>query len=263
MEGQHDEANIEFWDELAEIHTGESDYQLNTYSPTEYELKDLDIELLGNINGKRVLHLQCHIGLDSMALEKLGADVTAVDYSKRAIDTANELKSRFDMKTRFHCANINDLEPSELGQFDLVFTSYGILVWLSSLQPWANAIARCLKPGGRFIIIDEHPVARMFTNPNEDNYPFNCGRLNPYWNDGKPFQANYKFSYANQEKELGNQTQYVWSHSLADIINALLGAGLSLSNFTEYKKTFFKAFAQLQSNEKGWWQFQKIATQSL
>ncbi len=251
----NDNVNIEFWDELAEIHSGNSDYNLDSFSPDKYELKDLDLSLLGDLTGKRVLHLQCHIGLDSFALERLGAEVTAVDYSQKAIDTAQGLSQQFNMGTQFYCENINDLDPETLGQFDLIFTSYGILVWLSDLSTWADAIARCLKPGGKFIIIDEHPVARMFSNPSEDNFSFNSGPLRPYWNAGRPFKANYKFSYACDDKELGNQTQYVWSHTVADVLNSIVSAGLDIDAFQEYDKTFFKAFAQLVPDGSGWWRF--------
>lgn len=250
-----EDKNILFWNELAKIHSGASDYHLANYDPGSYKLKEIEISALGNIKGKRVLHLQCHIGLDSFALEMMGAEVTAIDYSPEAIDTANALKQRFGLKTIFHCANVNDLTSLNLGRFDVVFTSYGVLVWLEHLDLWAKSIALHLKPGADFLIIDEHPVARIFSNPNKDNAAFNIGNLSPDIREGKLIKSNYKYSYANRDRQLKNQEQYVWFHSLTEIITVLIGENLNITEFKEFNKTFYKAFSQLESNEDGWWHF--------
>lgn len=255
MPNNYEEKNILFWDELAKIHSGVSDYDLANYNPYEYSLKDIELSSLGNITGKRILHLQCHIGLDSFSLEMMGAEVTAIDYSSAAIETANTIKQRFGLKTIFHCSSVYDLTHLDLGTFDIVFTSYGILVWLEHLDLWAKTIALHLKTGGDFLIIDEHPIARMFSNPHQDNTAFNIDNLSLDVRAGEPVRANYKYSYANSESQIENQEQYVWFHSISEIITSLISQNLRVTEFKEFNMSFYKAFSQLELNENGWWRF--------
>ncbi|QWT41606.1 class I SAM-dependent methyltransferase [Dickeya dadantii] len=255
MKNFYDGKNIQFWDELAEIHSGQSDYNIDNYDPWVYRLKDIELAELGDVSNKRILHLQCHVGLDSFALEVLGAEVTAVDYSAAAIDTANAIKHKFGLKTNFYCANVYDLSELNLSDFDLVFTSYGVLVWLQHLNLWANAIASHLKPGGELLLIDEHPVARMFSNPHQDNAPLDSKALFSPIQSGAPVKTNYKYSYANDHRQIEHQEQYVWFHSLSEIITSLTNENLSITAFREFDKTFYKAFSQLSQHEDGWWRF--------
>lgn len=255
MATNYEEKNILFWNELACIHSGVSDYNLANYNPNEYTLKSIETSALGNITGKRILHLQCHIGLDSFALEMMGAEVTAIDYSSAAINTANTIKQRFGLKTTFHCSSVYDLASLDLGKFDIVFTSYGILVWLEHLDLWAKNIALHLNPGGDFLIIDEHPIARMFSNPRQDNTAFNIDNLSVDMREGEPVRANYKYSYANTDSQIENQEQYVWFHSMSEIITSLITRNLSVIEFKEFNMSFYKAFSQLELNESGWWCF--------
>lgn len=259
MNTNHDYTNIQFWNELSDIHAEKSDYNLDQYHPENYSLRDVELNLMGDLSGKCVLHLQCHIGLDSFALEKLGAEVTAIDYSISAINIANKIKDKFSLNTQFHCASVYDLTTLNLNEFDIVFTSYGVLIWLDNLSSWANTISSHLKEGGLFYIVDEHPTARIFSNPKEDSIKFNNGHLHPYWNENIPTQANYKYSYASNEKELVNQQQFIWPHSLSEIINSLLISGLDINHFTEYDKTFYQAFSDLTLHEDNWWRFENKA----
>ncbi|SMB36278.1 Methyltransferase type 12 [Serratia proteamaculans] len=255
MPNNYEEKNILFWNELAKVHSGVSDYDLANYNPDKYKLRDIETSSLGNVAGKRILHLQCHIGLDSFALEMMGAEVTAIDYSSTAIETANTIKQRFGLKTIFHCSSVYDLTSLDLGAFDIVFTSYGILVWLEHLDLWAKTIASHLKPGGDFLIIDEHPIARMFSNPHQDNTAFNIENLSLDIRDGEPVRANYKYSYANSDSQIENQEQYIWFHSISEIITSLISQNLIITKFEEFNMSFYKAFSQLELNENGWWCF--------
>ncbi len=187
----------------------------------------------------------------------LGAKVTAIDYSSVAIDTAKYIKRKFGLKTNFYCANVYDLFSLNLGEFDLVFTSYGIIVWLQHLNLWAKTISSHLKSGGEFIIIDEHPFARMLSNPSQDNTSLNNSVISSHYISGDPIKANYKYSYANRDVLLKNQEQYVYFHSLSEIITSLLNENMQLMKFKEFEKGFYKAFSQLFKNEEGWWCFAK------
>lgn len=255
MQNNYHKDNKFYWDELAVLHAGESDYDVTHYHPDTYKLRNLDRELLGNIRGKRILHLQCHIGLDSIALEKMGANVVAVDYSHAAIDVALAFKDKFKLALHFICADITDLSRCHLKSFDIIYTSYGVLVWLENLTAWANNIASHLRAGGEFIIIDEHPFSKLFCHRETDNAAFNSGKLNRYWNDKKPVDTCYQFSYACEDKKLNNQHQHIWIHPLSDIINALLMYNLEILHFNEYDKSFFRVFPEMICGNDNWWQF--------
>ncbi|MEM0674045.1 methyltransferase domain-containing protein [Dickeya oryzae] len=255
MKSFYDSKNIQFWNELARIHSGQSDYDVNNYDPCRYQLKDIELSELGDLRGKRVLHLQCHIGLDSFALEIMGAEVSAIDYSSDAIDTANSIKNKFGLNTQFYCASVYDISTLALGEFDVIFTSYGVLVWLQHLDLWASTIASHLKPGGELLLIDEHPIAKMFSNPLQDNSPFDGSTLFNATRTDAPVKANYKYSYANEYHQIENQEQYVWFHSLSEIITSLTNKGLCITAFQEFDKSFYKAFSQLSLHEDGWWRF--------
>ncbi|WKV50161.1 class I SAM-dependent methyltransferase [Dickeya fangzhongdai] len=255
MKNFYDSKNIQFWDELARIHSGQSDYDIGNYDPWRYQLKDIELSELGDLHNKKVLHLQCHIGLDSFALEIMGAEVTAIDYSAEAIETANAIKRKFGLKSNFYCASVYDISALNLGEFDLVFTSYGVLVWLQHLNLWATAIASHLKPGGELLLIDEHPVAKMFSNPHQDNAPLDSNALFSPIQSGAPVKANYKYSYANDHRQIENQEQYVWFHSLSEIMTSLTNESLCITAFREFDKGFYKAFSQLSQHEDGWWRF--------
>ncbi|OKP00018.1 class I SAM-dependent methyltransferase [Xenorhabdus eapokensis] len=255
MESLYDNKNIKFWNELSQIHSSCSDYDVDNYDPLKYKLKNIELSELENLEGKKVLHLQCHIGLDSLALEMLGAKVTAIDYSSLSIGCAEKIKNKFGLKTNFYCANVYDLSSLNLGEFDLIYTSYGVLVWLQDLSLWAKTISSHLKLGGDFIIVDEHPFARMFSNPSQDNAPFNSKNIFVNASSGKPIKANYKYSYANRDSPIKNQEQYIWFHSISEIITNLMNENLHLTVFKEFDKSFYKVFSQLSQNEEGWWCF--------
>nr|WP_231854520.1 class I SAM-dependent methyltransferase [Xenorhabdus doucetiae] len=185
----------------------------------------------------------------------LGAEVTAIDYSSLSINYAKKIKDKFGLKTDFYCANVYDLSYLNLGEFDLIYTSYGVIVWLQDLSLWAKTISSHLKLGGDFIIVDEHPFARMFSNPNQDNTPYNSKDIFINTSSGEPIKANYKYSYANRDSVVTNQEQYIWFHSISEIITSLINENLHLTVFKEFDKSFYKAFSQLSKNEEGWWCF--------
>ena len=255
MKNFYETKNIDFWNELARIHTQDSDYQLDTYDPKTYRLKDVETAELGDIIGKKILHLQCHIGLDSFALEMMGAEVTSIDYSLDAINTATKLKRKFGLDAKFHCSNVYDLSELKLGEFDIIFTSYGVLVWLEHLDLWANTINLHLKNEGELIVIDEHPSAKIFSNPNQDNSAFEAKIFRFNKSYSHPIKANFKYSYANSTHPVENQEQYIWFHSLSDIALSLTNRGMYITKFQEFNKTFYKAFSQMSLGDDGWWRF--------
>ena len=146
------------WDEVVDIHVGSDFYRVEEFKSGETSLDPLILWELGDISGLRLLHLQCHFGLDTLSLARAGADVTGLDFSSKAIEAANRLAAETNTKSRFVEGRVEDAPIVAGTDFDLVFTSWGILMWLPDITRWAETIAACLRPGGRFYIAEGHPA---------------------------------------------------------------------------------------------------------
>ena len=161
----HRRANRAVWDEWTGINASSDMYNLETFKAGRCSLKALELEELGEVQGKRLLHLQCHFGMDTLSWARRGARVTGVDFSPRAVDLAQALSRELDLPARFVCCDLYELpqqlDPAE--KFDIVFTSYGALTWLSDRQRWAQIAASYVRTGGVFYIAEFHPFAMVFT----------------------------------------------------------------------------------------------------
>ena len=153
--------NRELWDAWTGIHRGSAFYGVDAFLSGESSLSGIEREAVGDVSGKRLLHLQCHFGMDSLSWARLGAEVTGVDFSPRAIDAARDLAVQAGLEAEFLCADVTRLPAAWSGRFDIVFTSYGVLPWLPDLVSWAGTIARVLRPGGAFHLVEFHPLTGM------------------------------------------------------------------------------------------------------
>ncbi len=131
-------------------------------------LKDLEREEVGDVTGKSLLHLQCHFGLDTLFWARLGVNVTGVDFSETAIALAKSLAQEESLDATFVHSDLYDLPHVLSEQFDIVYTSYGVIGWLPDLQPWGSIIARFLKPGGFFYIAEGHPFMWLLDDTSSD-----------------------------------------------------------------------------------------------
>src|SRR3954471_2686138 len=156
------ETNRAHWDQATEIHARANDYGIEDFRAGACRLHRVEVEELGDVRGKSLLHLQCHFGLDTLSWARRGADVTGVDFSPRGIALARELAQECSIDARFVESDLYALPEKLSGQFDIVYTSYGVLCWLPEPTRWGQIIARFLKPGGTFYIVEAHPVARIF-----------------------------------------------------------------------------------------------------
>ncbi|MCZ7544594.1 MAG: class I SAM-dependent methyltransferase [Anaerolineae bacterium] len=152
------ESNRALWDEWTGIHAKSAFYDLEGFKAGRLSLDRVAREGLGDVTGKRLLHLQCHFGMDTLSWARLGAEVTGVDFSEKAIALARALSAELSIPARFVCANIYDLPAALDGAFDIVFTSGGVLYWLPDLVRWAEIVAHYLRPGGTFFLADSHPL---------------------------------------------------------------------------------------------------------
>ena len=152
------QVNRRNWNERTPVHAASDFYDVEGFKAGRITLRDLERREVGEVSGKTLLHLQCHFGLDTMSWARLGAKPTGVDFSDAAIDLARSLNDELGLGVRFIHSNIYDLPGVLDEQFDIVFTSYGVLCWLPDLDDWARVASNHLKPGGVFYIAEFHPL---------------------------------------------------------------------------------------------------------
>ena len=234
--------NRRSWNDRVDIHMASEFYDMKGFMEGKTSLNPIELNMLGNIEGKSVLHLQCHFGQDSISLSRMGAKVTGVDLSDKAIDRARELAERCGTSARFICCDLYSL-PEHLDEhFDVVFTSYGTIGWLPDLKKWARVVSRYLKPGGKFIFAEFHPVVWMFDD-HFKKVAYN------YFNDG-PIIEKEEGTYAHREADL-NPESVTWNHSISEVVNNLIQAGLHLEELDEFDYSPYNCFRETTEPSPG------------
>ena len=243
-------ANREMWDKLAKLHHKSEFYDVEGFLKGNQTLDPIEIEELPDLSGKKILHLMCHFGMDTLSMARLGADPTGVDFSSEAIELAKELSKTTEIDARFVCSNVYDLPDNLNEKFDIVFTSGGVIMWLPDLEAWARVIAHFLKPGGFFYIREFHPFGYVF----DDDDNVNDLRVRyPYFQGKKPLKFEAEGSYASEGAEIGMQTSFEWNHRISEIFTVLIDAGLTIDFFHEFPMTTYKALPFMIQKEPGRW----------
>lgn len=225
--------NKDSWNRRTEYHVKSEFYDMDNFLNGSSSLNPFELALLGDLNGKSVLHLQCHFGQDSISLSRMGANVVGVDLSDKAIDTAKQIALQTNSSAQFICCDIYDLPQHLDQQFDMVFTSYGTIGWLPDLNKWAEIISKYLKPGGQFVFVEFHPVVWMFDNDFE-KVGYN------YFNTGALIETETG-TYADREADL--EQEYVcWNHSLSEVMGSLIQNDLTIRSFDEYDYSPYNCF---------------------
>jgi SAM-dependent methyltransferase len=252
------EANLKLWNELVDIHAKSKFYDLETFKTGKTSLLPTEIKELGDLNGKTMLHLQCHFGMDSLSWARKGAMVTGVDFSDKAIIKARELSEEIGVPATFIQANIYDIPDIITDKFDIVFTSYGTIYWLDDLMGWAKVIYQSLKSGGMFYFIDGHPSSHMIDENTTDMLKIS----NPYFTNGKPFVWEEDGDYTDEDRDnptiLENKLEYGWGHTMSEIINSLINAGLNIEYIHEFPFSFHGFHPDLKKDEDRLWRFQTL-----
>ena len=243
--------NRQNWNERVPVHAASEFYDVERFKAGAISLNDIERQEVGPVAGKSLLHLQCHFGMDTMSWSRLGAHATGVDFSDTAIALARELNDALGLDTRFICSNVYDLTGVLDEQFDVVYTASGVLVWLPDLTAWAAVVARLLKPGGIFYLFEGHPLCNIFAD-DDDQDDDELRVRNPYFPDsaGTLFGGN-GYSYAGNE--LIPSPSYEWRHSMAEIVTALLDAGLRLQFLHEFPLSNYRALPGMVRCRDGWW----------
>jgi len=242
--------NKALWNARTEHHVNSEFYDLAGFLKGKTVLNPIELELLGDIKGKRVLHLQCHFGQDTLCLAKLGAEVTGVDFSENAIAKAKELNASLQLNAEFICCDLYSLPQHLNTTFDIVFTSYGVIGWLPDMDKWAAVISAFLKPGGKFVMAEFHPVIWMFDN-NFTKVAYN------YFKD-EPIIEEESGTYAQKDAPI--QTKSIsWNHSLAEVIGALLNNGLCINQFKEYDYSPYNCFSHTVEIDRNKYRIKHLA----
>ncbi len=244
------EANRRRWDELVLLNAASREYDLEGFKRGRVRIPPLERRELGSVRGKSLLHLQCHFGIDTMCWARLGARATGVDFSPVAICLARDLARELGIDARFVLSDVYNLPRVLRGRFDVVYTSIGVLCWLPDLRRWGRVIARFLKRGGVFYLLDSHPVAHIYADePKTGGFEFEA----PYFRRETPERFVPGWSRA----PLRERVQYNWQHSVSDILNALIGAGLRIEFVREFPYAAWKMFPFMRRGRDGWWRLTK------
>jgi len=231
------------WDERAPAHAASPGYHLDEFRADPAYLSDVvrfDLPLLGDVSGLRGVHLQCHIGTDTISLARLGAKMTGLDFSSAAVAQATALSEELGAGVDFVEADVYDA-PKVLpaGEFDLVFTGIGALCWLPSVRRWAEVVAILLRPGGRLFIREGHPMMWALADPLPE------GRLDvhfPYFETPEPMVWDDDTTYVETDHVFQHTVTHEWNHGLGEIVTALLDQGLVLETFVEHDSVPWDAF---------------------
>lgn len=238
------EANKKSWNQRTIVHKDSSFYDLAAFRNGSSCLNSIELNELGGVKGKTLLHLQCHFGMDTLDWARRGAIATGIDLSDKAIEEARSLNDELQLNARFTCCNVYDVEKHIQGPFDIVFTSYGVVGWLPDLEEWARVIAAMLKPGGIFYIAEFHPVLWMF----DDDFT----HIKYHYDNRELIVTENEGTYTDRAADIKGK-EYSWNHSLAEVIGALLRAGMEIQSFNEYMYSPYPCFRNMTETVKGQW----------
>ncbi|MEI9912116.1 MAG: class I SAM-dependent methyltransferase [Bacteroidota bacterium] len=267
MENYHQyfEANKHLWNQRTAVHKDSSFYDLAGFKAGKNVLTPIELNELGDVKGKKMLHLQCHFGMDSLNWARLGAHVTGIDISDEAINEAKKLNDEIGLNAKFICCNVYDLYPGnsesfeappleateqsegwELrsGEADIIFTSYGVVGWLPDLDKWAEIISHYLKPGGIFYMAEFHPVVWMF----DDEFT----HIKYFYENRELIVTENYGTYTDRDANIKGK-EYSWNHSISEVLNALIKQGLQIEHFNEFTYSPYPCFSNIIQGEDGNW----------
>lgn len=243
------DANRANWDDRVPIHRASSFYDVDGWIEAPRLPRPRELEALGDVSGLDLVHLQCHLGLDTLAFANAGARVTGLDFSSRAISEAEALAQRVGLAGRARFVGADVLGAAEAlapETYDIVYVSLGSLCWLPSVTRWAAQVGALLRPGGRLYLHDVHPLAWALADDDL--------RLeHTYFEEPEPFVDDTDATYTDGDDRLANSRSYEWNHSIGEIVTAVVGRGLRVDRLTEHDWTVLPRFPWLvQTGDHRW-----------
>ncbi|MDH3787523.1 MAG: class I SAM-dependent methyltransferase [Xanthomonadales bacterium] len=230
------EMNRESWNQRAEVHFGSRFYDVEGFLAGHNSLREIELAELTDVEGRRLLHLQCHFGLDTLSWARLGAECTGVDISPVAIDKARQLNQRAGLNAQFVCTDVYNYSRGDAAPFDIVFTSYGTVCWLPDLDQWAQLVASNLVAGGTFYMAEFHPVYDLLTGYS-------------YFEQDEP-DVEEEETYTENSGDLKTPLA-VWPHPMGRVVNALVDAGIAIQRLNEYPFSPYNCFKGMAEREPG------------
>jgi SAM-dependent methyltransferase len=223
-----------WWDERVPIHVGSGLYDVAGFlaDPRATTLRPFEVDEVGDVAGKTLVHPQCHFGLDTLSWARRGARVTGIDFSQPAVDEAADVARRAGLAAEFVLGNVYDAVDLVKGRtFDVVYTGLGALTWLPDIALWARVMAELAAPGGALYLAEFHPVHAIFGDDD-------LSVQHPYFHDD-PLRLDAAGTYADLHATTEANTTYEWAHGLGEVISAILGAGFTVELFHEFDYTLF------------------------
>ncbi|GGN61587.1 methyltransferase [Actinoplanes lobatus] len=243
------------WDDRATAHANSPDYRVARFAEDPAHLSDVvrfDRQRLGDVAGLRGVHLQCHIGTDTVSLSRLGADMTGLDFSGASLSEARALAVSAGAKINFIQSDVYAARDALDGEFDLVYTGIGALCWLPSVERWAQTVASLLAPGGRLFIREGHPVLWALDYDRTDGL---LSLTEPYFELEQPQVYDEAFTYVATDHVFTHTVTHEWNHGIGEIITAVLEAGLTLTGFEEHQTVPWNALnGRMRDLGDGEWQ---------
>lgn len=248
MAASWEQANLSTWNNRAALHIRDAAgfYNVDSFLAGEDKLYAVEASEIGDVAGKRLLHLQCHFGLDTLSLARRGAVVTGLDFSPVAIAAARDLATKANLPATFVEADVYDARRVIDGQFDMVYSTWGTICWLPDVKRWAKVVADMLAPGGSFYFLDSHPSAQVLDQRDAHLEP-TYGWRTPMSSPDVSEEAQSYTGDAHKEAV----TMYNWIHPLSDIIGGLLETGLRLEWLHEHEVLPYKLFPMMVPAGKG------------
>ena len=238
------EENKQSWNKRTAVHKDSAFYDLDSFKKGKSSLNKIELEELGDVTGKSLLHLQCHFGMDTMSWAREGADCVGVDLSDEAINLAKAINEQLKLNAEFVCCNVYDLKQHLNKKFDIVFTSYGTIGWLPDLDKWAEIVSHFLKPGGTFYIADFHPALWMM-DENFEKIKYN------YFNT-EVITEEVTGTYSDRNAPI-KSIEHGWNHPFSEIFNALIKHGLRITMFNEFPYSPYNCFNSLEKGADDMW----------
>jgi SAM-dependent methyltransferase len=234
------EINKQTWNNKVDVHIASDFYENENFLNGKSTLNSIELDLIGDVSNKKILHLQCHFGQDTISFVRLGAKATGVDLSDKAIERAKEFNLKLGLDVTFICCDIYNLPDHLNDKFDFVFTSYGTIGWLPDLDKWAKVVSHFLNPNGKFVMADFHPFVWMY----DDNFKevfYNYFNVEPIFEESTG-------TYAEKKSKIKNTT-ISWNHPISEILNSLINSGLEINQFNEFDYSPYNCFNEAEETE--------------
>lgn len=229
--------NQETWNNKTKFHVESDFYEMEQFRNGKSSLNEIELSLLGEVKNKKILHLQCHFGQDSLSLARLGAKVTGIDFSNEAIAVAKNLAEELKLDARFICCDVHETLNHLEEDFDIIYTSYGVLGWLPDLNKWAAIVSKLLKPGGQVVLVEFHPMVWMFDN--------DFAKIAYSYFNVEMIVEEETGTYADKNADLSTKT-ITWNHPISDVLQAMLANGLEIISFNEYDYSPYDCLGEME-----------------